>query len=128
MDHLSEEQVHALRRLLDEERQAILARAGTFVAESAGFVVDSGDQQDRAALEAARSAVARLASHDRQRLGEVEAALERLRDGTYGLCEESDDPIPFGRLRLQPTARLTIEAQEDLERAAARSDDRGEAY
>jgi DnaK suppressor protein len=56
-----------------------------------------------------------------------------LADGTYGVCEETDEPIPVGRLRLEPTARYTVEAQEDLEaeKAAARSaedDDEAGAY
>ena len=51
-----------------------------------------------------------------QRLREVEAALARMDDGTYGICEETGDPIPYGRLLAEPTARYTIEAQELLER------------
>ena len=36
-------------------------------------------------------------------------------DGSYGECEESGDPIPFGRLLAEPTSRYTVEAQELLE-------------
>ncbi len=129
MNHLSKEEVEELRELLLRARESLLSRAGAFVQESAGFATDSGDRQDAGALEAARASVARLAAHDRQRLREVEAALVRLADGSYGLCEETDEPIPVGRLRLEPTARYTVEAQEELEAeaAAARRGDEGEA-
>jgi len=129
MEHLSKEEIEELRELLLSVRESLLGRAGAFVQESAGFATDSGDRQDAGALEAARAAVARLAAHDRHRLREVEAALRRLADGTYGVCEETDEPIPVGRLRLEPTARYTVEAQEDLEaeEAAARRTEGGEA-
>ncbi|MCA9658975.1 MAG: TraR/DksA family transcriptional regulator [Myxococcales bacterium] len=125
MDHLSAAEVAELRQLLEREREALLRRAGAFVSESAAFEVDSGDRQDAAQLEAARAALAGLASHDRRRLAEVEAALARIADGTYGICEETDEPIPAGRLRLQPTARYTVEAQQTLEEEAARDRESG---
>ena len=129
MNHLSTEEVEELRELLLGARESLLSRAGAFVQESVDFAPDSGDRQDGGALEAARAAVARLAAHDRHRLREVEAALRRLADGTYGVCEDSDEPIPVGRLRLEPTARYTVEAQEELEaeEAAARNAGDGEA-
>jgi len=49
-------------------------------------------------------------------LREIEAALERIEDGTYGLCEKTGKPINFERLEAMPTARLSVEAQEEEER------------
>lgn len=49
-------------------------------------------------------------------LGEVEAALERLRRGTYGMCAATHRPIPPERLRAVPWTRFTQEAAADLER------------
>lgn len=131
MQHLSTEEVDELRELLLKERENLLRRAGAFVHESAGFAVDSGDSQDAGALEAHRACIATLAVHDRHQLREVEAALRRVAEGTFGICDETDDVIPVGRLRLQPTARYTVEAQEDLEDEAARrsqDDDDAGAY
>ncbi|HFE47102.1 MAG TPA: TraR/DksA family transcriptional regulator [Nannocystis exedens] len=131
MQHLSPDEVAELRELLLQERKNLLLRAGAFVHESTGFAPDSGDRQDAGALEAQRACIARLAAHDRHQLQEVEAALRRLVEGTYGVCEETDEAIPLGRLRLQPTARYTVEAQEDLENEVARHrehDDEAGAY
>jgi RNA polymerase-binding protein DksA len=55
-------------------------------------------------------------------LREVEAALKRIRSGNYGVCEETGEPIPFERLRAQPTARRTVAAQAAYERAHGESD------
>lgn len=53
------------------------------------------------------------------RLREIEAALARIEEGTYGLCEESDEPIGKKRLEKMPWTRLSIEAAEQLERERA---------
>jgi DnaK suppressor protein len=50
-------------------------------------------------------------------LREVRAALQRLRDGGYGLCEECDQPIPFARLQARPEARLCIAHEEAWEKS-----------
>ena len=50
--------------------------------------------------------------------GEVDAALDRLRRGTYGVCEESGKVIPDERLRAVPWTRYTREVAERHERQA----------
>lgn len=60
-----------------------------------------------------------------QRLAEVDAALQRLRDGTYGRCEACGTPIPPLRLEAMPTARLRVECQKRLEREPAALGGRG---
>ena len=50
------------------------------------------------------------------RLREIEAALARIDDGSYGICEETDEPIGKKRLEKIPWTRLSIYAAEDDER------------
>ncbi len=57
-----------------------------------------------------------LAEHDRERLLEIEDALKRHEDGSYGICLESGEEIPYVRLKAVPTAKYTIQCQEMLER------------
>ncbi len=47
---------------------------------------------------------------------EIDAALERIESGTYGICEMSGDPIPIPRLRAIPFARFTVECQSKVEK------------
>jgi DnaK suppressor protein len=54
-------------------------------------------------------------------LGDVEHALKRLDDGTYGTCEADGKPIPEERLEAMPAARLCLEHQAEAEREAARA-------
>jgi RNA polymerase-binding transcription factor DksA len=60
-------------------------------------------------------------SHDTAELREVEAALSRMADGTYGVCVECDVPIPFARLDAYPAAVRCIECQEAFEAAQRRA-------
>jgi RNA polymerase-binding transcription factor len=59
-----------------------------------------------------------LRARDRQRklIAKIDAALQRIEDGTYGYCEETGEPISIRRLEARPIATLSIEAQERHER------------
>lgn len=52
----------------------------------------------------------------RRRLAEVERALEKIEDGTYGVCDDTGENIPRGRLEAVPEAVRTVEAQQRFER------------
>ena len=51
-----------------------------------------------------------------RRLGEVERALQKVEEGTYGVCDDTGDEIPRGRLEAVPEATRTVEAQQRYER------------
>jgi RNA polymerase-binding protein DksA len=57
-----------------------------------------------------------LAETELQRLKEIDAALERIRNKTYGMCMLTGDPIPEARLQAKPTAKYTIESARRVER------------
>ncbi|RYD88660.1 MAG: RNA polymerase-binding protein DksA, partial [Sphingomonadales bacterium] len=59
-----------------------------------------------------------LRARDRQRklISKIDAAMQRIDDGTYGYCEETGEPISLKRLDARPIATLSIEAQERHER------------
>ena len=60
-----------------------------------------------------------LRERDIVRLREIEAALYRIDDGSYGICEETEEPIGEKRLQKMPWARLSIGAAEQVERNQA---------
>ncbi len=127
MDHLSDTQISSLRARLDGEIGELRSR----LAELQGDVADNPDEgpediEDAAAREATRLRARRLLAHARQRLVEVEAALVRIEDETYGICEDSDDEIPYARLALEPTTRYTVEAQAQREAERGVADRHGD--
>jgi DnaK suppressor protein len=59
-----------------------------------------------------------LSQGERSKLIQVDDALDRIEDGTYGACEECGDPIGLKRLEAMPDARYCIQCQENLEKAS----------
>ena len=74
------------------------------------------DLTDRASLETDRAIELRTRARERKLISKINAALNRIDDGTYGYCEETDEPIGIRRLEARPIATLSIEAQERHER------------
>lgn len=56
-----------------------------------------------------------LASNSQGILNEIDDALKRIEEGTYGICERYEEPIPIERLKVMPYARYCIKAQEEIE-------------
>jgi len=56
-----------------------------------------------------------LISNEQTTLKKIDAALERIRKGTYGICEGTGKPIPKARLRVKPWARYRVEHKRHLE-------------
>lgn len=57
-----------------------------------------------------------LAANERQALIELDDAIKRIEEGTYGICEECTSPISKTRLKVVPFARLCIKCQEKKEK------------
>ncbi|BBK43168.1 hypothetical protein STVA_31880 [Allostella vacuolata] len=74
------------------------------------------DLTDRASLETDRSLELRTRDRERKLIAKIDAALERIEDGSYGYCEETSEPIGLRRLEARPIATLSLEAQERHER------------
>jgi DnaK suppressor protein len=74
------------------------------------------DLADRASAETDRALELRTRDRERKLLSKIQAAMQRIEDGTYGYCEETGDPIGVKRLEARPIATLSLEAQERHER------------
>jgi RNA polymerase-binding transcription factor DksA len=81
--------------------------------DASGFGMHTGDAGSDAYD---RDFALSLLSQERDSLFEIDAALKKIQDGAYGLCEISGKPIPHARLEALPFARYTVECQADLEK------------
>jgi RNA polymerase-binding transcription factor DksA len=81
--------------------------------DASGFGMHTGDAGSDAYD---RDFALSLLSQERDSLFEIDAALKKIQDGAYGLCELSGKPIPHARLEALPFARYTVECQADLEK------------
>ena len=70
------------------------------------------DLTDRAAEEIERSFELRTRDRERKLINKIDAAIRRIKDGSYGYCEETGEPIGIKRLEARPVATLSLEAQE----------------
>ena len=105
-------QMHRLLELRERVLAAQRCQAQAALEERPGFsmhMADAGtDSYDR-------DLALGLLSHEQDALYEIEAALDRLRNGTYGLCELTGRPIPPARLEAIPWTRFAADAERELE-------------
>jgi len=94
-------------------------RAGNLVrslAERNQIVIErAADAFDASLLATERESSARTLEQDFRLLREVEAALNRLRDGTFGICQRCEDEIAPKRLQAIPWAAYCVSCQEKAE-------------
>jgi DnaK suppressor protein len=76
----------------------------------------SGDAADVAFEAGSDEMTSQLAELDSRELRQIERALARLKQGTYGLCENCGHKIPVGRLNALPYSTLCINCQRELEK------------
>lgn len=103
------------RELLEAERQQALGRLAALtadfdevVAASRDSNVDDEHDPEGATIAFERSQVAALVLQVQGHLAEVEAAIQRLQGGKYGICELCGQPIAEARLEARPAARTCI--------------------
>jgi len=82
----------------------------------------AADPLDAAGNSSSLELMTTLGNHERHELAEIDNALQKIADRSYGFCEESGEPINPMRLEAVPTARYTLEVQERLERAPQQFD------
>lgn len=113
------------KQFLEKMRDVLLKRRDALRKALAGDLSllkelqQSGDEVD-AALDAAQDELSsRLAEVESRELAQIENALERMRSGTYGVCEMTGKSIPQARLQALPYATMCIEAAREVERLKA---------
>jgi RNA polymerase-binding transcription factor len=79
----------------------------------------SGDVVD-AALDSVQDEISsQLAEVESRELAQIETALQRMREGQFGICETCDGPIPVARLNALPYATMCIKCQREAENEGA---------
>jgi DnaK suppressor protein len=102
--------------LLEQRRQATedLSAERSAALEDDGAVKDEGDVSQ---MDENRDRSFEVASKDSELIGEIDEALRRIDDGTYGQCERCGKPIDEERLKAIPTARYDAQCQAKIEAA-----------
>ena len=115
-DFMNPIQVEFFRQKLLRWRSDLLREAdGTLASLSEGGIHEA-DVTDRASVETDRALELRTRDRARKLIAKIDQALTRIDNGTYGYCEETDEPISLKRLEARPIATMSLEAQERHER------------
>jgi len=87
--------------------------------------VDNGDSVDQASQSIEKELMFELSDNERTTLDMVEAAIRKIDNGTYGLCEATQKPITRARLEAIPYARYSIAYQNQLEQKVTEAQEPG---
>tara|TARA_B110000971_G_C19933552_1_gene465198 strand:- start:606 stop:1112 length:507 start_codon:yes stop_codon:yes gene_type:complete len=104
------------QELLSWKSEIIKSNSLTNLLNSSDDSVSSADMVDQASSYTDKSVEMKALARSRKLIEKIESALRRIKDSTYGYCEETSEPIGLKRLIARPVATLSIEAQERHER------------
>jgi RNA polymerase-binding protein DksA len=116
---LTEQQIESFRTRLQEERRRILHNIEALHEELGTSLSDGTEENgleshlgDVATVTFLRERDLSIEEHEEHILNEIDAALKRVADGTYGVCIESGKDIPVERLEALPWASRLVELEE----------------
>lgn len=121
---MEQKDIEYFRKLLSDMLEEARQNGDTTIEELTGSAEVFADPADRATAESDRAFTLRLRDRERRLIRKIRAALQRIDDGVYGVCEECGEEISLPRLKARPVTRLCINCkarQEEDEHL--RSDD-----
>jgi len=117
---MNKKDIEYFQNLLQNELDALLAKAGIAVVELIGSVnTNEADPLDRATEEEARNTKLRIRGRESRLIGKIKKSLQAVDEGVYGICEECGEPIAIARLKARPVTSYCIDCktkQEAFER------------
>ncbi|HEX6998674.1 MAG TPA: RNA polymerase-binding protein DksA [Gammaproteobacteria bacterium] len=126
--YMSEGQREHFRQILLAWKRELMEEVDRTVLHMKDEAANFPDPNDRATQESEFGLELRTRDRERKLLKKIDAALQRIEDGTYGYCEETGDEIGLRRLEARPVATLCVEAQERRELAERQFRDREDQY
>ena len=111
----------ARETLLDMKSQVLRGIREDLKEDREGQKDDGRDTYDVASEERDREINYLLSDRDRSKLQSIDQALERLEEGTYGICESCEGEITAERLKAMPFTRLCVQCQSERETEAKRN-------
>ncbi len=101
---------------LNGQLDSLLHDVGKTVSEMTEENPNFPDPTDRASLESDRNFELRIRDRERMLINKIRQALQRIEDGTFGLCESCEEQIGLERLRARPVTTLCIDCKTEEER------------
>ena len=104
------------KRLVDWKNEILESNSKSLYFKDVDQESSSADIVDQASSQTEKSVEMRTVNRQIKLLSKIDKAIKKIKDNTYGYCEETGEPIGLKRLIARPIATLTIEAQEKHEK------------
>ncbi|MCU0579806.1 MAG: RNA polymerase-binding protein DksA [Desulfobacterota bacterium] len=117
---MNAKKMNQFKKLLNEQMKTLIQEAQKTVTGMTDGKENFPDPTDRATLECDRNFMLRIRGRERKLILKIEEALERIENGSFGICESCGDEIGEERLKARPVTTLCIECkkkEEALEKA-----------
>jgi len=117
---MKKEDLEFFKNLLAERLNELLSHADNTVTGMTKPKENFADPTDRASHEADRSFELRIRDREHKLIKKIRNALERIENGTFGICETCDEEISIQRLKARPVTTQCIDCktrEEDMEKA-----------
>jgi DnaK suppressor protein len=117
---MNKQQIEILKTLLTEQLQELIKHGNDAVSGMKDAGDNLPDPTDRASFDADRSFMLRIREREAKLINKIQAALDRIEEGTFGICETCGQKISFKRLIARPVTTQCIDCkshQEALEKA-----------
>ena len=114
---MNAKQLNYFKNLLNDWKNDLLQGSSSTINNLKEESSNKPDNADRASIESERSLELRTRDRERKLISKINKALKKIEDGTYGYCEDTNQPISIKRLIARPIATLSLEAQEIHEKS-----------
>jgi len=111
--------IEYLRDLLRKMRQDIQQKGENTIEDMTEDREIYADPADRASAESDRAFILRLRDRDRKLIQKIDQALDRIEEGSFGICEDCGEDISIARLKARPVTTLCIKCKSKQEQAEA---------
>ncbi len=115
MAKLTKKKLEYFKKLLNERIEELLSQANETVSGMTSQKGNLPDPSDRATLESDRNFTLRIRDRERKLIGKIKEAIERIEQGTYGICEDCEEEISTERLKARPVTTLCIDCKKTQE-------------
>jgi DnaK suppressor protein len=105
-----------IKKLISWRKEIVKSNNDNIVLNNLYDNIASADVVDQASSYTEKSVEMRASNRRRKLINKIDQALKRLKNSTYGYCEDTGEPIGLKRLIARPIATLCIEAQEKHEK------------
>ena len=112
----AKQKVYFRTRLIEWKNEIIESNNKSLYLKEVDHEISSPDIIDQASSQTEKTVEMRTLNRQRKLLAKIDQAIKKIKNDTYGYCEETGEPIGIKRLIARPIATLSIEAQEKHER------------